>query len=149
MPVFRRILCPVDLSPASPKIVPYAASLAEKYDASLRVLFVARVFRYYENIYVPSVSIHAFEQDLMKGARKRLAEFVKESFPERGRVHEEVICGDPAAEIVAYIDREEMDLVVIGTHGRKGVEHVVFGSVAEHVVKHSPVPVLTVHPYRR
>lgn len=148
MPQFKRILCPVDLSPASPKVFPFAASLAEKYDAHIRLLFVARVFKFYENIYVPSVSIHAFEQDLMKGAEKRMAEFVRDCVANPDRVRQEVLCGDPGDEIVSYVVREKMDLVVIGTHGRKGLDHVVFGSVAEHVVKHSPVPVLTVNPYR-
>jgi nucleotide-binding universal stress UspA family protein len=149
MPQFKRILCPVDLSEASPKIVPYVLSLAEKYGSDIRVLFVARLFKYYENIYVPSVSIHSFEQDLMKGAEKRLGEFVKENFPDRSRVTMDVVSGDPAEEIVAYIGKEKMDLVVIGTHGRKGLENIVFGSVAEHVVLSSPVPVLSVNPYRK
>lgn len=145
---FKRILCPVDLSDASPKVVPYVSSLAEKYGAEIRVLFVARVFKYYQNIYVPPVSIHAFEQDLVQGAEKKLREFVKEHFPEPARVQFDVVCGDPGEEIVAYVEREKIDLVVIGTHGRKGLDHIVFGSVAAHVVRTSPAPVLTVNPYR-
>jgi nucleotide-binding universal stress UspA family protein len=149
MKEFKKILFPVDLSEASPKIVPYVLSMAEKYDADVYPLFVARVFKYYENIYVPSVSIHSFEQDLMKGAQKRLNEFVEECFPDTSRVHPDVVCGDPADEIVEYAEKEGMDLVIIGTHGRKGIENIVFGSVAEQVVMNSPVPVLTVNPYRK
>ncbi len=149
MPQFKRILFPVDLSEASPKVVPYVLSLAEKYGSKIRVLFVARLFKYYENIYVPSVSIHSFEHDLMKGAEKRLEEFVQECFPDQSRVKSDVVTGDPAEEIVEYITKEKMDLVVIGTHGRKGLENIVFGSVAEQVVMSSPVPVLSVNPYRK
>jgi nucleotide-binding universal stress UspA family protein len=56
--------------------------------------------------------------------------------------------GDAAQEVLNYIQSEGIDLVIMGTHGRKGLEHIIFGSVAERVVKHSPVPVLTVNPYK-
>jgi nucleotide-binding universal stress UspA family protein len=59
-----------------------------------------------------------------------------------------VVSGDAATEIVKTIEAEGADLVVTGTHGRKGMEHAIFGSVAENVVKKSPVPVLVVDPYK-
>ncbi len=148
MSLFKRILCPVDFSEISSSIVPYVKSLAEKYDADVHVLFVARLFKYFENIYVPAVSIRSFEDNLCKGARKRLDEFVQEHLKEMPNVTAEVIPGDPSQEIIKYIENEGIDLVVIGTHGRKGLDHIVFGSVAEHVVKNSPVPVVSVNPYR-
>jgi nucleotide-binding universal stress UspA family protein len=49
--------------------------------------------------------------------------------------------------ILNVIENEDVDLVIVGTHGRKGLEHTVFGSVAENVVRRSPVPVLTINPY--
>jgi nucleotide-binding universal stress UspA family protein len=57
--------------------------------------------------------------------------------------------GDPAEEILKYIAQEKVDLVIMGTHGRKGLDRVLFGSVANEVVKKSPVPVLTINPYRQ
>ena len=60
-----------------------------------------------------------------------------------------VVLGDPAEEILNYAQAEGIDLIIIGTHGRKGLERIIFGSVAERVLKKSPVPVLTVNPYRR
>ena len=59
-----------------------------------------------------------------------------------------ILFGDPAQEILKTIDSEGIDIVVMGTHGRKALEHVFFGSVAENVVKKSPVPVLTINPYK-
>jgi nucleotide-binding universal stress UspA family protein len=59
-----------------------------------------------------------------------------------------VLTGDPGEEIVNYAEQEKMDLILIGTHGRKGVDRILFGSVAEHVVKNSRIPVLTLNPYR-
>ena len=58
-----------------------------------------------------------------------------------------IILGDAAEEVLNYVQSEGIDLVIMGTHGRKGLEHIIFGSVAERVVKQSPVPVLTVNPY--
>ena len=54
----------------------------------------------------------------------------------------------PAKEILKVVESEDIDLLIMGTHGRKGLEHVFFGSVAENVVKKSPVPVLTINPYK-
>jgi nucleotide-binding universal stress UspA family protein len=55
--------------------------------------------------------------------------------------------GDPTAQILKLIQAEDIDLVIMGTHGRKGMEETIFGSVAENVVKKAPVPVLTINPY--
>ncbi len=59
-----------------------------------------------------------------------------------------IVSGDPATAILKAIDSEGIDLVIMGTNGRKGLEHTIFGSVAENVVKKSPVPVLVVNPYK-
>jgi len=59
-----------------------------------------------------------------------------------------IVSEDPALEILKTIESEGIDMVVMGTHGRKGLEHTIFGSVAENVVKKSPVPVLVVNPYK-
>ncbi len=148
MPFFKRILCPVDLSDVSPKIAPYVVSMANKYDAEVHLLFVARLFKYYANIYVPAVSISSFEDALCQGARQKLDEYAKEFFTDIPNLHTEVVPGYPAQEIVKYIENEKMDLVILGTHGRKGLDNILFGSVAEYVVKNSPVPVMSVNPFR-
>jgi len=59
-----------------------------------------------------------------------------------------VVQGDPAEEILKYVESEKVDLVIMGTHGRKGLDRILFGSVANEVVKRSPAPVLTINPYR-
>ena len=83
-----------------------------------------------------------------KHAEKKLQEFVGEHF-RTDSPKMQVLLGDPAEEILKYAQSEGIDLIIIGTHGRKGLEHIIFGSVAERVVKKSPVPVLTVNPYGR
>ena len=149
MPDFKKILFPVDLSKVSAEIIPYVTTLARTFQADLHVLFVARIFKYYDTIYVPPVSIVEFEEKIVAGGQRRLDEFVGEHLKDCCVSVVKVIPGDPAEEIVRYIDAEGIDLVVMSTHGRKGLDRVLFGSVANHVVTTSSVPVMTVNPYRK
>ena len=84
----------------------------------------------------------------MKGAEKALDRVCKEQLQGCPNFQKMILSGDPAQEILKTIEKEGIDLVIMGTHGRKGLEHVFFGSVAENVVKKSPAPVLTINPYK-
>jgi len=149
MAEFKKILFPVDLSEVSAEIIPYVTTMARTFQADLHVLFVARIFKYYDTIYVPPVSILDFEEKVVDGGKRRLDEFVAEHLKDCCVSVAKVIPGDPAEEIVRYIDSEGIDLVVMSTHGRKGLDRVLFGSVANHVVTSSSVPVMTINPYRK
>jgi nucleotide-binding universal stress UspA family protein len=105
-----------------------------------------RILQHFTSIYVPHPSVKNFEAEIVKGAEKKLEEFVEEHF-QGVSPKAQVILGDAAEEILNYVRSEGIDLVIMGTHGRKGLEKIVFGSVAERVVKKSPVPVLTINPY--
>jgi nucleotide-binding universal stress UspA family protein len=143
---FKKILFPVDLSEASPTIVPYVREMAAKFDAEVHLLFVARILQHFTSIYVPHPSVNKFEAEIVKGAEKKLQEFTEEYF-EDVPCKTRVVLGDAAEETLRYVRSEGIDLIVMGTHGRKGLEHIIFGSVAERVVKKSQIPVLTVNPY--
>jgi nucleotide-binding universal stress UspA family protein len=145
---FKKILFPVDLSQSSAKIVPFLQSLASRYGSRIHLLFVARVFDYFTSMYVPHPSVSQFEKEVIEGAEKRLYEFADESFKDFPGTKTKVVAGDPSDEILSYIEEHGIDLVVMGTHGRKGLDKVIFGSVAERVVKASPVPVLVVNPFK-
>jgi nucleotide-binding universal stress UspA family protein len=148
MPTYREVLFPVDLSEISPKLVPYVQGFADAFKARLHLLFAARVMGQYTGLYVPAAAVASFEQTILEGADRKLAEFREAHFPATQRIVLSVRSGDPAEEILSYIADQNIDAVVMGTHGRKGLDRVLFGSVAEQVVKRSPVPVLTVNPYR-
>ena len=148
MQYFKKILFPVDLSEVSPKLVPYVKEMAATFGAEVHLLFVARILQHFTSIYVPHPSVSKFEAEVVEGAEKKLQEFVEEQF-ESDSCTARVVLGDPAEEILNYAQAEGIDLIIIGTHGRKGIERIIFGSVAERVLKKSPVPVLTVNPYRR
>jgi len=145
---FEKILFPVDLSSVSRSIVPCVTMMAEAFKAELHLLFVARLFKYYDNIYVPPVSITEFEKEITTGGKRRLDEFVEEHLKDCCIFVAKVVPGEPGEQILHYIKSEEIDLVIMGTHGRKGMDRILFGSVAAYVVKMSPVPVMTVNPYR-
>ena len=149
MKEFRKILFPVDLSESSSKIVPYVQAVAAKFDSKIHLLFVARVLDYFTSIYVPPPSINQVEKEIIDGAEKRLYEFVDEHFSEFPGTKTAVVAGDAAGKIMEYITDSHIDLVIMGTHGRKGMDKIIFGSVAERVVKMSPVPVMVVNPYRQ
>jgi len=148
MKEFNRILFPVDLSESSAKIVPYVRTVAQKFGSQIHSLFAARVFDHFTSIYVPHPSINKFEKELIEGAEKRLYEFMDENFKEFPQTKTAVMAGDPSEEIIKYIQEHKIDLVIMGTHGRKGMDKILFGSVAERVVKTAPVPVMVVNPYR-
>ena len=145
---FKKVLFPVDLSESSEKIVPYILMVARKFNSEIHLLFVARVFDYFSGLYVPVASINAIEKDIIDGAEKRLDEFAEQYFSDYSDMVMSVVPGDASNKIIDYITSNEIDLVIMGTHGRKGVDKVIFGSVAERVVKTAPVPVMVVNPHK-
>ena len=148
MKEFRNILFPVDLSESSSKIIPYVQTVAEKFKSRIHLLFVARVFDYFTGIYVPASTITNVQKEIMDGAEKRLDEFVEQHFNDYPDTVASIVAGDATDMIINYIETNEIDLVIMGTHGRKGLDKVIFGSVAERAVKTAPVPVMVVNPHK-
>ena len=88
------------------------------------------------------------ESAIIEGAKKKLEEFKQTYFPEQTTAKSSVVSGYASEEILNYAKLEHIDLIIMGTHGRKGIEKIMFGSVADRVIKTSPVPVLIVNPYK-
>ena len=148
MHFFNKILFPVDLSHASPKIAPYVNEMATKFEAEVHLLFVVRVFEHFTSLHLADATIKDIEAEVARRAQKKLQKFM-ETFFKSDYCKVKLDFGDPAEEILKYVELEGIDLIIIGTHGKKGIERVLFGSVADRVVKKSPVPVLTVNPHGR
>lgn len=144
--MFSRILVPTDFSPASDAAVHYARALAETFGATLRLLHVledpAASTAFVADGY--GVDTADIREALFADARERLARALP--LTERARFHvtSEALVGMPAATIVDYAAAAGANLIVMGTHGRTGLAHLLMGSVAEHVVRTAPCPVLTV-----
>ncbi len=147
MAEIKTILFPTDFTEASVKVLPYATYLADKLGAKLMVLFVVEELSKYANFYVPHSALDNLEAELMESARKKMESFVEDYF-EGFPVETMIRRGDVPEEIIKVAEEKEIDLIVMGTHGRKGLEKVLLGSVAERVVKGAPCPVMTVNPYR-
>lgn len=141
----KKILCAVDFSEASKEVAEYAALLARSLGAEVLVLYVAPSLSQYVGFHVPPSSIESFVHEIVAGADKSMDAFLAEQFPGL-KVRGEVVTGYAAEEILAAAEEEKVGLIVMGTHGRKGIDRILFGSVAEKVVKAADCPVLTVRP---
>lgn len=148
MDKFKKILVPVDFSDNSRKILQAAAGLAGQFGAELSVVFVVQSFDDYSGFFVPHVPIAQFEEEMVRSAEDKMKAFVAETLPTETPVQTRVLAGDVAESIIEHAARTGIDLIVMGTHGYKGLERVLFGSVAEKVVKTAPCPVLSINPYR-
>jgi nucleotide-binding universal stress UspA family protein len=139
---FRQILVPVDFEGPSQEALEVAVDLALTFDAKLTVIHAweVPVAAYAAMRYVPPDVWTAIEQ-AATAQLKSTVEHVHKRLPRA----ESILAKGPAAhEIVAAAARIKADLIVMGTHGRRGMSHVLLGSVAEKIVRLSPVPVLTI-----
>jgi len=148
MKEFKKILFPVDFSEVSSKIVPYVITMANKLDAEVHLAFVVRKLENYRSIFVSPMSVENFENEIVLGAETKMEEFVQGFFKSILKPKTKILIGDIAEEIIMYIKDEGIDLVIIGTHGRKGMDRIILGSIADRVIKSAPVPVLSVNPYQ-
>ncbi len=145
----KKILFPIDFTENSLKIFPYVLSVSKKYDGMIYLLHVVEdLSTWSSGLYIPQISLTRYQEEALKGAEKTMKRVCKEQLQGCPNFQKMILSGDPAQEILKTIESEGIDLVIMGTHGRKGLEHVFFGSVAENVVKKSPVPVLTINPYK-
>lgn len=145
MTMFSKILCPVDFSEASPAIAKTAREFALKFDAEIIAVYVAPSMIQYEIFDLPAASLPQLVGDIVSGAEKTMTEFVTAHFP-GVRASGKVVSGDAAEAIVNLSQSEGADLIIMATHGRQGLNRLLFGSVAEKVVKTSPIPVMTIRP---
>ncbi len=145
----NKILFPIDLTSNSAKVLPYALSLSEKYGAEICLLHVVEdLGRWSGGVYIPHLPLEEYREDAIKGAKKTFDRICEEQLGDFRDFRKKIVYGSPEEEILKAIESEGIDLVVMGTHGRKGLESVIFGSVARDIVRKSPVPVLTVNPYK-
>jgi nucleotide-binding universal stress UspA family protein len=144
----HRILVPTDFSKHSHNALTYAAAFAEKFGAELYLLHVVQDLALFipEAVSVAPPAVPPIEQ-MTAAVREELGRLVKDNDLGRFTVHTEVREGTPFYEILQFAREVNIDLIIMGTHGRSGLVHVLLGSVSERVVRKAPCPVLTVrHP---
>ena len=138
---FNHILVPSDFRTASAKALDVAVTLAKKFDAKVTLLHVWEIPIYpYMDFMLNTEVISSVEEAATKGLEQALAA-LRRQLP---TAQSQLRTGEAWREILDAIKELQADLVVMGTHGRRGLSHLTLGSVAEKVVRLSPVPVLTV-----
>lgn len=140
------ILVPVDFSPHAQRAFGYATALARRLGARLTLVHVVEdpftTGAWGAEVYIPDVG--ELLQNLTAAAERQLTSLKDGAATQGVTVKTTVITGRPAQSIIEHAASEGCDLIVMGTHGRTGLSHVVMGSVAERVLRRAPCPVLTV-----
>jgi nucleotide-binding universal stress UspA family protein len=137
----RAILVPTDFSEYAEHAFTWALQMAADWQAKL-ILFHAAVpispLAFPDSVYLPE--LRRLEADILADAEKRMAEFVGKKGSGAVAVETRIVVGEPVHEICRAAEREQTDLIIMGSHGRTGFSHVLLGSVAERVVRHAPCP---------
>lgn len=139
--MYDRILLPTDGSGGMDTIIDHAVSLARTHDATLHAVYVINTANL-KDLPLES-SWEGVSRALEKEGRTAISD-VERQVPEEIPLQTALIEGSPPREIVDYGTEEGCDLIVMGTHGRSGVDRLLLGSVAERIVRTSPIPVLTI-----
>jgi nucleotide-binding universal stress UspA family protein len=142
----KKILFPIDLAENYDSLLPWVSTFVEKFGATLYVVFVTQDLSSYSTFYVPHGNIKSFQDEAREAAEKRMAAATKEQFKNFPNLETRVLVGSAAEKILELAKQENIDMIIMGAHGRKGLERVFFGSVADKVVTSALCPVVTIHP---
>lgn len=146
----KEILAPTDFSEPSEVAMRYAKALAENFGARLHLVHVldenALVYPWTSPDGTP-IALGAARTELEQVTADRLGKLLSTEEREKFSAKVEILVGSPFLEIINYAKTQDIDLIILGTHGRGPIAHILMGSVAERVVRKAPCPVLTVrHP---
>jgi len=149
MKELKKILIPLDYSPEVMRVlVPYAQYFAMKLNAEIHLLHVQETIELFDEFDLPEDHFKTMMMNAFETAKVRMNRIVNEEFKGLEIKTSNVIIGDAASIIVKFADKKEFDFILMGTHGRKGSDKIVFGSVTYRVAKKATCPVITVNPYR-
>lgn len=140
---FRKILVPIDFSDYSKSSLKYAVNFAKKFNAGLILVYVVEPIIYPPDFSMGQIAIPTTGLEMDKRAVEELNKLAENEIPSDVSKKVLVKTGKPFYEIVDTAREEDADLIIISTHGHSGVEHILFGSTAEKVIRKAPCPVLT------
>jgi nucleotide-binding universal stress UspA family protein len=143
----NEIVCPIDFSPPSNAALKEAIGMAKQYGAKL--ILVSVVEPIVTGLMLSVYTYQQYVKRLKNTAREQLKAMITKHVPKGMRVTALVKTGDPADVIVRTCKSQRADLLVVATHGRRGWGHLIFGSVAEKVIRMAPCPVLVIHPPKK
>jgi nucleotide-binding universal stress UspA family protein len=144
MEPFDKILFATDFSENSEHAFGYALTLARKFDARLTIIHVINEPVDLRGFYVPHISFEKLEKEIEEGAEKMMQKFCRTRIKDFFNYETLIVAGIPYDEILKKANEENVSLIVLGTQGRKGIDHFLFGSTAERVVRNAICPVMTI-----
>jgi nucleotide-binding universal stress UspA family protein len=144
MKPFDKILFANDFSENSEHAFDYALTLATQFDSRLIIIHVINEPVDLRGFYVPHISFEKLEKEIEEGAEKMMQKFCRTKAKDFINYETLIVAGIPYEEILKKADEEKVSLIVLGTQGRKGIDHFLFGSTAERVVRNAKSPVMTV-----
>lgn len=140
----KRILFPTDISEGSAHAVPFVADLTKHYGAKLYIVHVMYDVARTTGWYVPHISMDELYKDISSNAMKEIEKCCVEELRGYKDIEYKILKGVPHEEILKFAEENKIDMIIMGTHSRKGLDRVIFGSTAERVVRNAPCAVLTV-----
>jgi len=139
----KKILVPIDFSDYSKSALKYAVNFCKDFNAEMILIYVVEPVIYPPDFSMGQIAIPSVNAEWDERARQELDKLAKEQIPTGVTVKSIIKTGKPFIEIIDTAGELDVDLIIIATHGRSGVEHILFGSTAEKVVRKAPCPVLT------
>lgn len=143
MGMINRILVPIDFSDYSKNALRYAVQFAKQFNSSMYLIYVIEPIIYPADFSMGQVAIPSMDADIQSRAEEELKNLAKNFIDPSIKVETIIKTGKPFVEINETAKEKDIDLIIIATHGHTGVEHLLFGSTAEKVVRKAPCPVLT------
>lgn len=140
---FNKILVPIDFSDFSKSALKYAVTFAQQYHSKLILIYVMEPVIYPPDFSMGQITLPTVNFDMDKRAKEELDKLAEVEIGSLVQVQTLIKTGKPFVEIIETAKDEDVDLIIISTHGHSGVEHILFGSTADKVVRKAPCPVLT------
>ncbi|MDY0083309.1 MAG: universal stress protein [Ignavibacteriaceae bacterium] len=137
----KKVLVPIDFSDYSKSALRYAVNFSKFFNAEIILIYVVEPVIYPLDFSMGQIAMPSFSTEWDKRAKEELDKLAKKEI--NSSVKTIIKTGKPFLEIVETAKEEDIDLIIIATHGHTGVEHIIFGSTAEKVVRKAPCPVLT------
>ena len=144
---FQKIIVPVDLDKNTTKLVEYALHIASKFDAEVILLHTVE-FIVMGEMALGNPTYDDYNTSRKEAAGKALDKIVQEAADKGQKCTSRVLMGDTVDEILECAKEEHCDMIIMGSHGKRGLEKILLGSVAERVLKNAHCPVLIMNPYR-
>jgi nucleotide-binding universal stress UspA family protein len=142
-PQISRVLVPIDFSDYSKSALKYAVNFSRCFGAKVYLVYVVEPVVYPADFSMGQVALPEIDMDLNARAKEELENLAKRELGENEEISTIIKTGKPFIEIIETASEIDADLIIIAAHGHTGVEHILFGSTAEKVVRKAPCPVLT------